>query len=100
MSIPLILRWVPPNRFYGFRTPATLRSVSVWYDANALNGRHLLQLGFFMVALDFLLPGSARTPVLAAVGLAGLIAISVYDWRTASRWARERGGGGDLSRRS
>ena len=30
LSIPLMLRWVPQNRLYGFRIPATLRNKSVW----------------------------------------------------------------------
>jgi hypothetical protein len=41
LSIPLMLRWVPPNRFYGFRVTATCSNRSVWYDANALSARHL-----------------------------------------------------------
>lgn len=46
LSIPLILRWIPRNRFYGFRVASTLRDKSVWYDANALSGRHFLALGY------------------------------------------------------
>ncbi|HVH29616.1 MAG TPA: SdpI family protein [Vicinamibacterales bacterium] len=90
LSIPLALRWVPPNRFYGLRIPATRRDESVWYDANALNGRHLLLLGLLMVTLEFLLPRSIRAPVLASIGWIGFIGIVVVDWRTANRWARER----------
>lgn len=91
LSIPLLFRWVPPNRFYGFRIPATRRNESVWYDANALSGRHLLQLGLLMVALEFVIPTSIRTPVLATIGWLGFIGIVAIDWRTANRWARERG---------
>jgi uncharacterized membrane protein len=90
LSIPLALRWVPPNRFYGLRIPATRRDESVWYDANALNGRHLLLLGLLMVTLEFLLPRSIRTPVLTAIGWIGFIGIVAVDWRTANRWVRER----------
>ena len=35
MSIPLLFRWVPRNRLYGFRTAATLRDDAVWYDGDA-----------------------------------------------------------------
>ena len=49
VSIPLICRWIPPNRFYGFRIPATRTSPSVWYDANALTARHLFILGVVLV---------------------------------------------------
>ena len=92
LSIPLILRWVPPNRFYGFRIPSTLRSTSVWYDANALAGRHLLMLGLFLVALEFLLPRSALVGTLRVVAALGLAAVTIADWRTARRWERERAG--------
>ena len=61
LSLPLMLRWVPQNRVYGFRIPATLRDVSVWYDA-----------------------------ILRIVGVVGLVALTVADWRTANQWERER----------
>ena len=92
LSIPLILRWIPQNRFYGLRIPATCGNKSVWYDANALCGRHLLLLGLLMVTLEFLLPRSMRTLVLATVGWIGFVGITVADWRTANRWRREREG--------
>ena len=90
LSIPLIFRWVPRNRFYGLRIPATLGNESVWYDANALSGRHMLALGALMVLLDFLLPAGSRIGVLQAVAIVGLLLIVVVDWRTANRWRRER----------
>ena len=92
VSIPLILRLVPRNRFYGLRIPPTCNSESVWYDANALCGRHMLLLGLGMVLLEFVLPRSMRTVVLATIGWFGLFAILFADWRTASRWYREREG--------
>jgi hypothetical protein len=92
-SIPLLLRWVPPNRFFGFRVPATLRDESVWYDANALCARHMLALGLVLVGLEFVVPDSLRVSVLRAVAIAGFVVIIVADWRTANRWARERRAG-------
>jgi hypothetical protein len=89
-SIPLLLRWVPRNGFYGFRIPATLRSDSVWYDVNALCGRHLFLLGLVLVILEFVVPLSMRIPVLRAVALIGVVAIIASGWRTANRWDRER----------
>ncbi len=89
-SIPLVLRWVPPNRFFGLRIPSTLKDESVWYDANALSGRHMMLLGLVMVALEFVLPISAWIPVLRIVGTVGLVGIVAADWRTANRRARER----------
>jgi uncharacterized membrane protein len=90
LSIPLILRWVPQNRFYGFRIPATCADQSIWYDANSLCGRHMLALGLLMVLLDFLLPRSMGVQVLWTIGWVGMVGITAVDWRTANRWRRER----------
>ena len=92
LSIPLILRRIPQNRFFGLEIPATCGNKRVWYDANALCGRHLLLLGLLMVMLEFLLPRSMRTPVLATIGWIGFFGIIGADWRTANRWRREREG--------
>ena len=42
MSIPLILKAVPRNHFYGFRTPRTLSNDSLWYRANHFAGWAIL----------------------------------------------------------
>ena len=42
IAIPLILRKVPRNIVYGFRTRATLENDFVWYEANAYFGRGLV----------------------------------------------------------
>ena len=42
ISIPLILRVVPPNGVYGFRNSTTLSSKAIWYPANAFAGWALL----------------------------------------------------------
>jgi hypothetical protein len=42
LAIPLILRRVPRNAFYGFRTCATVADDFVWYEANAYFGRRLV----------------------------------------------------------
>ena len=42
IAVPLILRKVPRNKIYGFRTPATLRDDRVWYEANACFGKAFL----------------------------------------------------------
>lgn len=43
LAIPLVLRKVPRNIVYGYRTRATLSDDYVWYEANAYFGR-----GFFI----------------------------------------------------
>jgi uncharacterized membrane protein len=42
LAIPLMLRKVPRNVVYGFRTRATLGDDRLWYEANAHFGRGLL----------------------------------------------------------
>jgi uncharacterized membrane protein len=42
LSIPLILRRIPPNGLYGFRVPSTLNDESLWYAVNAFAGKRLL----------------------------------------------------------
>ncbi len=42
IAVPLALRMVPPNIFYGYRTRATLSDRDLWYRANAHFGRGLL----------------------------------------------------------
>lgn len=97
LSIPMMLRWVPPNPLYGFRIPATCKNKSVWYDANALSGRHFFLLGLLLVALDLALPlagwsDAVRRDVFWTISMAGLVTIVAADWRTANRWSREREG--------
>lgn len=76
-SIPLIFRWIPQNRVYGFRIAATLRNESVWYDANARCGRHLFLLGLLMVLLELVLPMSIRTQTLMLTAITGLVLVIV-----------------------
>lgn len=63
IAIPLILRKVPRNIVYGFRTRATLENDFVWYKANAYFGRGLFLSSFvsallivFLYFFNFLSP--------------------------------------------
>ena len=49
-AVPLILKRVPPNRFYGLRVPPTGRSETVWYEANRRSGWDLLVLGALILS--------------------------------------------------
>ena len=42
IAIPLVLRKVPPNHVYGFRTRATLTDDYNWYETNAYFGRRFI----------------------------------------------------------
>lgn len=55
LSLPLILRRVPRNAIYGFRTCATLADDFVWYEANAYFGRRLVAFSVISAAAVLML---------------------------------------------
>lgn len=61
LSIPLIQQRVPPNRFYGFRTPKTLSDSKIWYEANRLSGYDVLLAGVLITISSITLFGIAQT---------------------------------------
>ncbi|MFZ2276754.1 MAG: protein kinase, partial [Prosthecobacter sp.] len=50
LSLPLWLRLVPMNSFYGVRLPSTFVSDERWYDVNAVFGKHLYGWSLTVVA--------------------------------------------------
>jgi len=49
LSVPLIQKRVPPNRFYGFRTPKTLSDPKIWYEVNHISGIDLFLAGALII---------------------------------------------------
>lgn len=45
LGIPLALKSVPPNRFYGFRTATAFSSSDAWYQLNFATGLALVAAG-------------------------------------------------------
>jgi len=45
LSVPMMYDKIPPNSFYGFRTPRTLSDPNIWYPANRVAGRNLVIAG-------------------------------------------------------
>lgn len=41
-ALPLLFGWVPPNPYYGFRTPRSMSSPEAWYRANEIMACYLL----------------------------------------------------------
>ncbi|MDE0108062.1 MAG: SdpI family protein [Bryobacterales bacterium] len=41
-ALPLLFGWVPPNPYYGFRTPRSMGSPEAWYRANEIMACYLL----------------------------------------------------------
>lgn len=55
ISIPLILRKVPPNSFYGCRTRKTLSDPKIWYEANHISGRDFCLSGAIVLVAAMLM---------------------------------------------
>lgn len=55
LSIPLLLGRIPPNHWYGFRTPKTLSSPTVWYPANRFAGRLFIFAGAAAILINLVL---------------------------------------------
>jgi uncharacterized membrane protein len=51
LAVPLMLRVVPPNRVYGYRTNWSLASPETWYQANFLSGVALTAAGVLMLGI-------------------------------------------------
>ena len=60
ISMPLILRIVPPNGVYGFRTGATQSNPEIWYRTNAFMGWALLLAGVISAAGLLAFPAGAK----------------------------------------
>ena len=45
MGLPLQRGWLPPNRWYGFRTSETLADRNLWYAVNKVTGFWLIATG-------------------------------------------------------
>ena len=53
LAVPLIQNRVPPNRFYGFRTPKTLSDPKIWYEVNRVSGVDILLAGALITISSF-----------------------------------------------
>ena len=73
ISIPLILRMIPPNGVYGFRTSFTRSSTNIWYAANAFMGWALLVAAVMSAGALTVLPATAKRWLLLATFLAPLL---------------------------
>jgi hypothetical protein len=99
LSIPLILRRIPPNPLYGLRVPATYKDEQVWYDANAASGRDFAIFGACMTLLTFVLSAAGVRDMAFAIAWslaagAGAICVVAFGWTRANRMFRERQGRG------
>ncbi len=72
LAVPLILRKVPPNGFYGFRLPKTQSDPRIWYAANRAAGLNLVagsSLSLLVWAATALMYGATRANVVGMTAL-------------------------------
>jgi len=96
IAIPLILRKVPRNPVYGFRTPTTLSNDFIWFETNAYYGRALLMASLVTAAaiiLLYLMPGVPPQAFLVA-SIAVLVVPQLAAALLAFRFSRSLGPGG------
>jgi hypothetical protein len=86
VAVPLARGRVPPNAWYGVRTPKTLRDRTAWYPANAYGGRLLIGVGaitiLVAVGAALVLGGRSPRPVslyatICTIVLLGALAVTV-----------------------
>lgn len=51
VSLPLVFRLVPPNHWYGYRTPRSLSSPADWYRLNRIAGVALIAASLVSLAI-------------------------------------------------
>ncbi len=64
VAVPMLAGWVPPNPYYGFRTPSTTASLQEWYSSNRL-------MGGYMIASQVLALGTMHAVTCALVAWCG-----------------------------
>ena len=55
LVIPMILRKIPPNGYYGFRTPKAFSSEKIWYEINWYCGRDCFVIGLLLCIYNLIL---------------------------------------------
>jgi uncharacterized membrane protein len=89
LSVPLILKLIPPNPIYGFRTQRTLDKAETWFAVNQFGGRALLaSSAVTILALMFYSGTWLKSPwsqwVAFLIPLAAAIAVTLWYERRIS----------------
>lgn len=58
LAVPLVLGWIPQNRFYGVRTKRTLSDKQVWLAVNRLGGLLIIASSLIYLSTAALVPSS------------------------------------------
>jgi len=82
ISLPLVLGWIPRNRFYGVRTRKTLSDNRLWYTSNRFGGWLFIVSSLIYLGIATLVPYSADSTSLNwwahIVGLLLPLFISIF----------------------
>jgi hypothetical protein len=88
LSIPLLLGWIPRNRFYGVRVPAAFASEENWYAINSFGAKRLLLFAAAPVLMGLLCRARPDLPwwfpIACLFATLGLLLLTV---RSISRFA-------------
>ncbi len=86
VSLPLVFKFVPPNRRYGFRTATTLSRTDIWYRSNVFAGVALVVASGLSAIIILFVPQLsvlAHAAILIGSLLVAVVASVVYVKRIA-----------------
>lgn len=98
LAVPMVLRKVPMNRYYGARMPQSYRSDANWYAINEMSGKYLIGWSLPILALGLygLLATKVNQPVYVglSVGITFfcVLAAVVQTYLAAQAVDRQNGG--------
>jgi uncharacterized membrane protein len=94
LSVPLILKVVPPNRWYGIRTAQTLSNRELWFRANRFAGWAFLAAAGVSTAALVLAPEVASAYgaliLVVPIGVALGVSLAYLRWSGAAGSTDER----------
>lgn len=79
LSVPLILRKIPPNSWYGFRTHQTLSNDNIWYSVNHMAGMDFMIVGFIIIivaCLTYVFSNKFSTLIVEVINLS-MMSVSI-----------------------
>ncbi len=75
LSVPMAMRRVPPNDFYGFRTAKTMQDERIWYEANEKAGINLIVAGLLTLMIWGVLRVTAGALAANVAGIALMLVL-------------------------
>lgn len=90
VSIPLVIGWIPRNKFYGVRTRKTLSDDRVWYSANRFGGWLFIISSLIYLGIAAFVPYSTDSTSLYwwghIIGLLLPLSISIFMIHSYTKW--------------